>query len=135
MKRYTLISLALLFLAIFAGTVFEQGDVAQAKQNSTASCVSMSCHSTMGKDSYVHGPIAVGECTMCHISTDWHKFTRLENIASACYKCHDKVDTTKGVHKSAKEGNCTKCHNAHQSPHKFLLLGDQMLAGTYKSTN
>ncbi|HWR57276.1 MAG TPA: cytochrome c3 family protein [Thermodesulfovibrionales bacterium] len=133
MRRFTVIFLALFFLTIFAGAIFERGDIAQAKQNSTASCVSAKCHSTMGKDRYVHGPIAVGECMMCHVTTDyWHTFTRLENISSACYKCHDKVDTTSGVHKSAKEGNCMKCHNAHQSAHKFLLRGDQMVAGIYR---
>ncbi len=131
MRRVTVIFLALFFSTISAGAILESGAVAQEKQNSKNSCVKK-CHNTMSKDKFVHGPVAVGECTMCHIPTDKHKFALSENIGDTCYKCHEKVDTKNGVHMSVKEGNCTECHDAHQSPNKFLLRTNKILAGIYK---
>ncbi|OGW28503.1 MAG: hypothetical protein A2X59_10320 [Nitrospirae bacterium GWC2_42_7] len=93
-------------------------------QAQTESCVSAKCHITMGKDKFVHGPIAVGDCIACHVPTSKHKFTPITNVGALCYKCHDRVDTKKGQHKPVKEGNCTKCHDAHQSPFKFQLRAD-----------
>lgn len=89
------------------------------------SCVTDKCHAGMGKDKFVHGPVAVGNCGGCHVSEGKHKFGAIGKAAQLCYKCHDKVDTKKGVHKPVKDGNCTQCHNPHQSPHKYMLLADR----------
>lgn len=96
------------------------------------SCVTDKCHSKMGKDKFVHGPAAVGDCIVCHkgdadkhkLSPAKNKFASIKDVGQLCYKCHDKVDTKKGVHKPVKEGQCTKCHDAHQSPYKYQLRGD-----------
>jgi predicted CXXCH cytochrome family protein len=131
MRRFIVILLVLFFATISVGAIFDSGADAQEKQNSVDSCVK-NCHNTMGKDKFVHGPVAVGECTMCHVPTDEHKFALSENIGATCYKCHDKVDTTNGAHKFVKGGNCTECHDAHQSPNEFLLRTNKMVAGIYK---
>lgn len=88
------------------------------------SCVTSNCHAKMGKEKYVHGPVAVNDCIICHKETGKHKFAAIKDTASLCYSCHDKVDTKKAVHKPVKEGNCTKCHSPHQSPNKFMLVSD-----------
>ena len=96
------------------------------------SCVTDKCHSKMGKEKFVHGPAAVGDCMACHTgdagkhrsSPASNKFAPIKNVGQLCYKCHDRVDTKKGVHMPVKEGQCTKCHDAHQSPYKYQLRGD-----------
>ncbi|MBF0327825.1 MAG: cytochrome C [Nitrospirae bacterium] len=92
------------------------------------SCVTSTCHSTMGKGKFVHGPAAVGQCDACHIqqgSRGQHpKFAPITNSAELCYKCHDRLDVKQGVHSPVKAGNCTLCHDAHQSSYKFMLRGD-----------
>lgn len=89
------------------------------------SCVTDKCHSNMGKDKFVHGPVAVRNCLSCHKSEGKHKFAPISNTAELCMKCHEKVDTKQTVHKPVKDGMCTKCHNPHQSPYKYQLRADR----------
>lgn len=87
------------------------------------SCVTDKCHSTMGREKYVHGPVAVGECTVCHERTGDHKFKPITNVKSLCAKCHDAKT---GVHSGSKGTaslDCGSCHDAHQSPQPQMLLG------------
>src|SRR5208337_1057059 len=90
----------------------------------TQSCVTDKCHSNMGKEKFVHGPAAVGQCVSCHVQEGKHKFLPINDVASLCYKCHDRVDTQKAVHSPVKAGKCTLCHDPHQSPFKFQLRED-----------
>ncbi|TAN40675.1 MAG: hypothetical protein EPN22_17085 [Nitrospirae bacterium] len=99
-------------------TIFFVTAYAQAKD----SCVTDMCHSDMGREKFVHGPVAVGECTVCHKKTGKHKFTIPQSAEALCYKCHpDKVDMEKGAHAKSKEVLCIKCHDPHQSQQKFQL--------------
>ena len=50
--------IAFLFVNGCAGT----GVAAPEKEGS---CVSAKCHANMGKEKYVHGPLAAGDCTYC----------------------------------------------------------------------
>jgi predicted CXXCH cytochrome family protein len=84
-------------------------------------CVTSSCHATMGKAAFVHGPVAVGECTSCHKLIGKHKFQPITDSGKLCDECHEKLGTMKVVHKPVKEGKCTMCHDPHQSPNKFQL--------------
>ncbi|MBF0327891.1 MAG: hypothetical protein HQL10_01905 [Nitrospirae bacterium] len=86
------------------------------------SCVTDICHVNMGRGEFVHGPVAVGECTVCHKKTGKHKFALSKKTETLCYKCHpDRIDMNKGVHASSKEVICIKCHDPHQSQLKFQL--------------
>lgn len=78
----------------------------------------------MGKDKFVHGPVAVGDCVSCHEKTGKHSFKKIVNVGELCYRCHERLDTKKGGHKPVKEGSCTKCHNPHQSAFKFQLRAE-----------
>jgi predicted CXXCH cytochrome family protein len=100
----------------------EQKGLVNAQKS--GSCVTGKCHSNMGKDKFVHGPIAVGDCMACHKQSSKHTFTPITNTGELCYKCHDKVNTKKDVHKPVKDGDCTKCHDPHQSSFKFQLKAD-----------
>jgi predicted CXXCH cytochrome family protein len=75
----------------------------------------------MGKEKFVHGPVAVGECSVCHVSEGKHKFKPIIEMGKLCYQCHERADTHQVVHPPVKEGKCFKCHDPHQSPNKFQL--------------
>ncbi|NOX24706.1 MAG: cytochrome C [Deltaproteobacteria bacterium] len=86
------------------------------------------CHGKMRKDKYVHGVVAVAQCTICHVKTGEHTFKPLpRQISILCFRCHDKSHfvSKKYVHFVVKLGLCTQCHNPHHSKHKFLLRKKQ----------
>lgn len=112
------------FLSVFliCLALSSPGRVAYAAPDS---CVTDKCHNGMGKAKFVHGPVAVGNCTVCHKSEGRHKFSPIKSAGEFCYKCHDKVDTRNTVHKPVKDGKCTKCHDPHQSPYKYQLRAER----------
>jgi len=87
------------------------------------SCVTSECHPTMGKDKFVHGPVASGDCIFCHKQDqkDQHTFQPIRNSETLCLECHDKSNTGFTGHKPAKKGKCTDCHDPHQSAKEFHL--------------
>jgi len=100
------------------------GRPAGAQADADKNCVSEKCHANMGKEKFVHGPVAVGDCLSCHEKTGKHSFKKIDNVGELCYRCHDRLDTKKGTHKPVREGSCTKCHDAHQSAFKFQLRAE-----------
>lgn len=68
-----------------------------------------------GKDKYVHGPVAAGECTGCH---DPHFSTRpkLLKLEKGCFECHDPFPSEGTVHYPLSNRECTPCHNPHAGP-------------------
>jgi predicted CXXCH cytochrome family protein len=117
--RKSAVAVSIFFIAFFICGI-AHSKVAHAAQ----SCVTATCHSTMGKEKFVHGPVAVGNCSACHKTEGKHKFAPIKRAADLCYKCHDQVDTKSSVHKPVKDGNCTLCHNPHQSAYKYQLRAD-----------
>jgi len=103
----------------------EQPGVAEARgKKKTKTCVTSKCHSKMGKAKFVHGPVAVGACTLCHKPVAKHKFKPIETVSDLCYQCHEKKDTMKHVHPPVLAGMCTSCHSPHQSPYKYQLYNE-----------
>lgn len=121
-KGMTVKGIVLIFLLSASLTllVIQQGEAA-AKGKEVGKCVSGKCHSEMGKEKYVHGPVAVGECRICHKPVGKHEFEPIKKASDICYQCHDKKDTMSKVHIPVKEGMCTSCHSPHQSPYRFQL--------------
>jgi predicted CXXCH cytochrome family protein len=108
-------------LAVAALLAAPDRDVGRAFAAPTESCVTASCHAGMGKASFVHGPVAVGECAACHKQKKKHKFEPISDVAKLCYECHEELNKQKVVHAPVKAGKCTGCHDPHQSPNKFQL--------------
>lgn len=106
------------FFIVFFCVINPHTVLSAQKKNS---CVTAKCHSTMGKEKFVHGPVAVGNCVVCHVQEGKHKFAPIKKDSHFCYKCHDRLDTKKFVHKPVKDGACTLCHSPHQSPYKYQL--------------
>jgi predicted CXXCH cytochrome family protein len=88
------------------------------------------CHEslmpTVLKD-WVHGPVAVGQCLLCH---DLHKTESQhllrEEIPALCYLCHEET-FVKSINDHWKESyvDCNKCHEGHMSPEQYLLRPDR----------
>lgn len=87
------------------------------------SCMARNCHANFGKEAFVHGPVASGDCILCHIQTRKHKFEPIADAGKLCLECHERLDTEKVVHQPVREGKCTQCHDPHQSPNRFMLRG------------
>ena len=87
-------------------------------------CVTAECHKGMATAPYVHGPVANGECTFCHLQVGDHKFKPIAEPGKQCLECHERVDTLPVVHLPVKEKKCTRCHDPHQSLSKFQLRAE-----------
>ncbi len=96
---------------------------AHAQEKPSESCVSPKCHSTFGKEKYVHGPVAVGECFACHeaVPKEKHKFKPITNSGALCARCHEKMEMKATVHAPVSKGQCTACHDPHQSGQQFQI--------------
>ncbi len=72
---------------------------------------------------YVHGPVAVGECLVCH---DPHrtqnKHILKRPVPEICYVCHEEEWTnTIADHELEKYKQCLDCHSGHDSDQRYLL--------------
>jgi len=84
-----LVFFASVFVFFIVGFYFAgRHGVAEAK--ATASCVTAKCHKKLGKDKFVHGPVAVGECKVCHKPIAKHKFKPIKKVSKLCYQCHTR---------------------------------------------
>lgn len=91
-------------------------------------CITDKCHSTMGTKEWVHGPVGVGACTICHNRVEGkdHEFKFTMQKEELCFACHDEkrdMMLQSNVHTPVSEGNCIGCHDPHQSPYRFQLIG------------
>lgn len=100
------------------------GEKAPWKLEPGASCTTSECHAGIADFPHVHGPVAMGECDMCHFQEkDRHRFAEIKNTPKLCTNCHDKKDTGKNVHMPAAE-DCVLCHDPHGSAAPKMLRAD-----------
>ena len=72
---------------------------------------------------YVHGPVAIGECSFCHDPHDSRfDFLLNESIPQLCYRCHEqrRIELI-SAHDEDTISRCNLCHEAHSSSKKKLL--------------
>ena len=89
-------------------------------------CVTSKCHETMGTAEWVHGPVGVGECGVCHSLEHEkdHRFALRAAGGELCFACHEgsrDMMLMDNLHTPVAEGNCVGCHDPHQSDHRFSL--------------
>ncbi len=81
------------------------------------------CHGQfMSPHKYVHGPVAVGQCLVCHHphSALYPKLT-IKPGNDLCLQCHNNLKRTK-VHSNILNDACIDCHSPHYSDSsKFFL--------------
>jgi predicted CXXCH cytochrome family protein len=122
--KHKITVILIIFLCLITAMIGLNGGRATAKDNKDEpkeSCITGSCHANMGKDKFVHGPVAGGDCDVCHKKKGKHKFAPITDVGKLCSECHEQLTTQKVVHVPVKKGECTKCHDPHQSPNKFQL--------------
>lgn len=84
--------------------------------------------------SFVHGPVAVGQCIFCHTP---HR-SKIEHLLVSpepglCYLCHDRNTIELiAAHLPNQLSTCTDCHNPHASSTKALLKNSSTM--TYDRT-
>lgn len=117
-SRWVIVAITL-WGVTFGSTTASAAPKKNTKEKQT--CITTDCHSSMGKEKFVHGPIATADCIVCHIPTGKHSFKPISDVGALCSECHDKLTTKKVVHAPVKNSKCTKCHDPHQSKFKFQL--------------
>jgi predicted CXXCH cytochrome family protein len=114
----------------------------QKPTEATENCTTRECHNSYRQKRYVHKPVALDVCRLCHKLVDpkEHSFKLVRTRKELCGNCHQeqtrdlkiipsaeqfkpKAQVGKGkyLHKPVEEGKCLDCHNPHSSDYKFLL--------------
>jgi predicted CXXCH cytochrome family protein len=119
MRRYLRPVWVLLFACLcVAGIVLAQQ---QKHSDPNRSCVSSECHAKIVQHKYLHGPLKIGQCTVCHLplpGTD-HKFKIAATEEKLCMTCHKRVETKGYIqHEPVAKGKCMGCHDPHGSESK-----------------
>ncbi len=92
-------------------------------------CTTETCHPTMGTQEYVHGPVAAGQCVICHQQSNANHpsgggsdfILAEEGGKELCFACHERMDQNPVVHKPVQTGDCTACHDPHGSSAELML--------------
>jgi predicted CXXCH cytochrome family protein len=89
-------------------------------------CVTSKCHQTMGTKQFVHGPVGVGECAVCHrtVNEKDHTFQLALDGEELCFACHETsrdMMLLEHAHTPVANGRCVGCHDPHQSDFRFTL--------------
>ena len=71
----------------------------------------------------VHGPVAAGFCTACHVvHKSEHKALLIMPVRQVCQHCHETGDVAKNeAHDKISTVECLDCHDAHGGKTKNLL--------------
>jgi predicted CXXCH cytochrome family protein len=99
-------------------------DAHQFKDKSCTACHQMA----KSADTFVHGPVAAGECLTCHDphGTDEPQMVRAVG-ADLCQRCHVEIKARlaekRFTHEPVKE-DCSTCHNPHASRLKYQIRND-----------
>ena len=110
--------------SLVAVTIVKASAPGNLKITEDTSCMNTDCHSAMGTEKFVHGPVAEEQCVFCHSIVDnKHRFTLMAEGKELCYGCHESKENEKHIHGAVEAGMCTSCHDPHQSPHEFQLRG------------
>lgn len=95
------------------------------------------CHKPISSRKYVHGPVGVAMCSVCHVdekpaadAAKRHSFSLAKPEPELCLSCHDglreKMRNAKVLHGAITAGGCTACHDPHGSAQKLFLKGKNM---------
>lgn len=104
------------------GTCHDQSNMGKFVESQPDLCYE--CHEDFSKKYKVlHGPVAGGQCTMCHnphSSVNENLLTRTNQ--SLCLYCHESKQVMEAEqHLDIKDVNCTECHNPHGGEDRNVL--------------
>ncbi len=114
------------FLLVLALLVLLAGAQVRAQDSS---CTTSDCHGDKLEGQWIHGPVGVGACTVCHNPVDGedHEFRFAAEKQDLCFACHERsrdMMLLAHQHTPVVEGNCTGCHDPHGSEYRFTLKGE-----------
>ena len=85
------------------------------------SCVDEGCHTDYREFQYVHGPVQLEHCSMCHETVEnRHVFRVAATGVEMCTLCH-KMEFQSSIHEPVTKGECLKCHDPHSSEFPALV--------------
>ncbi len=119
------IFLAILFVSLCVG--MGNGNAKEEKHSDpNRSCTSKECHPDVLQHEVLHGPLAIGQCMVCHtpIPESDHKFKLAADKQHLCNLCHKPVDNAANLHDPVKKGECMTCHDPHGSHSKAQVRKD-----------
>ncbi|RMF06547.1 MAG: hypothetical protein D6762_09240 [Candidatus Neomarinimicrobiota bacterium] len=108
-----------------------QGEFGQSLIEPRIDLVCRHCHDQFNQaPAYIHGPVAVGQCTRCHsphTAKNDHLLIKPGN--TICTQCHEDIDVTRvTAHLQADTTACFTCHDPHFSDDNRFFL--RATAGT-----
>jgi len=85
------------------------------------------CHQPyyeLQRDDWTHGPVAVGQCAVCHNSHKSDYRGLLTRPApQLCFSCHDAERNRSAPHHAAAQDRpCVSCHDPHSAGNRMLLV-------------
>jgi predicted CXXCH cytochrome family protein len=88
-----------------------------------------SCHKGYDKPEagdWVHGPLAVSQCNLCHVAHRSENFSLLKQPQpDLCFYCHDAqplLERPYHVLAKDKQADCGDCHDPHMAGNRLLLV-------------
>ncbi len=109
---------------IEGSTPFQAGAKHEFKRATQNPELCYACHDRLTEEVYVHEPVKMGMCVLCH---DPHgserKFLlRVGTDRELCMQCHlETFNQGDHIHGPVSIGACGACHDPHQSPNRFRL--------------
>lgn len=103
---------------------------AEKPTSTPATCVTAECHGQYGEQTYVHGPVSLGDCKSCHTEIDpnAHTYKLTREGKDLCEYCHLDQTSKEHVHEPLKTGDCMQCHDPHSGENRNLLLAPTIAA-------
>ena len=100
---------------------------------STGASLCVKCHVEYVRPNpvdWVHGPVALGQCKMCHLphKSDYPGLLTAPE-SDLCRRCHNDPDLMEWPFHKADAGKaCTACHDPHMAGNRLLLVD----SGSYR---
>ena len=106
-------------------TPFQAGVRHEFKRAADKPELCYACHDRLAQDAYVHQPVKMGVCVLCHDphGAEHASFLRVDTDRKLCAQCH-RVTFEQGdhVHPPVSDGVCGACHDPHGSDYKQFLV-------------
>ena len=90
-----------------------------------ADCLTSGCHVQLTQTRWVHGPTAIGACSVCHVSEgapEAHEFSPSGASQETCFSCHPSDSSREHIHDPYGNVQCLECHDPHGGDRKSLIV-------------